>query len=135
MGSDIPQITDFCDCFVTPEKHDQHVFTIKTGGYWTLMKEKDQASVTALRQTLHVHGTRETPHAVHRRGTAQGPHSTVAWTTISGFSMSFLLWTILNSSCAGLGFSPPTAWAAGQSVRDRDRAEATLMSPHTPPEP
>lgn len=41
MGSCVPQITDFCDCFVTPEKHDQHVFTIKTGGCWTLTKEKE----------------------------------------------------------------------------------------------
>lgn len=39
----------------------------------------------------------ETPgHGVS--GRMHGPHSTVACTTISGSSMSFLLWTILSSS-------------------------------------
>lgn len=49
-------------------------------------------------------------------GTPQrvGAHSTAACTTISGLSMSRLLWTILSSSCVGLGFLPCPAWAAGQ---------------------
>lgn len=52
----------------------------------------------------------------HTRGQPQrvGAHSTAACTTISGLSMSRLLWTILSSSCAGLGFLPCPAWAAGQ---------------------
>lgn len=55
------------------------------------------------------HGSKADLTALHRdgngdpstlcvRASARGPHSTVACTTISGSSMSFLLWTILSSS-------------------------------------
>lgn len=52
---------------------------------------------------------------------------------MSGSSMSFLLWTIFSSSCAGVGFCPPAAWPTGHSVNGRDTAEAALTFP--PPFP
>lgn len=57
------------------------------------------------------------------------PQSTVAWTTISGSSMSFLLCTILSSSCAGLGFCPSPAWAADQRGPVRAAQELPALSP------
>lgn len=80
-------------------------------------RKKYQVSVTALRQTLHFSQEWKRRHltlGVKEVG-SRGPHSTMAWTTISGFSMSFLLWTILSSSWAGLGFSPSPALAAEQA--------------------
>lgn len=41
---------------------------------------------------------------------SQVPHSTLAWMTISVFSMSFLLWIILSSNWARLCFSPSPEW-------------------------
>lgn len=55
----------------------------------------------ALRQTLQLFTGMETDTSARRvsgRVGEHGPHSTVACTTISGSSMSLLLWTILSSS-------------------------------------
>lgn len=52
-----------------------------------------KADVTA----LHRDGNGD-PSTLCVRASVSGPHSTVACTTISGSSMSFLLWTILSSS-------------------------------------
>ena len=106
------------DHFVIFKKHDWHIFTIKTSECWTLTKEKKyQVSVTPLRQTLHFSQGRKRRHLTlgMTEAGSRGSHSTVAWTTISGLSMSFLLCTILSSSWAGLGFTPSPDLAAGQA--------------------
>ena len=41
MGGELgSRITNFCDRFVIFKKHDQHIFTMKTSGCWTLTKEE-----------------------------------------------------------------------------------------------
>lgn len=51
---------------------------------------------------------------------------TLAFTTMAGFSMSALLWTILSSSCAGLGLFPGPATSGKQTAVQRKEVSFNL---------
>lgn len=70
-----------------------------------------QVSVTDLRQTSQFTGKKMRTSIHCALLEIHNLYNTVAVIIISGFSMSFLLWTILSSSWAELGLFPSPAWA------------------------
>lgn len=98
-------------CFVFKTEQGQHIcLRVDICLCWALFHES-QVSVTDLRQILQFTGKKMRTSIHCALLETYSLYNTVAFTMISGFSMSFLLWTILSSRLAEFGLFPSPACA------------------------